>query len=462
MPCGSGLVAVIDIGKTNIKLLLIDDGGRIAAQRATANRGVAAPPYLHVDLAAVETWLLAALRELAAHPIAALVTTAHGSGGVLVDDHGPVMPMVDYEARPPGWLDAAYAEVMPPFLERGSRLLGAATHVGRQLFWLARQWPEAVARARAILTLPQYWAWRLSGVMAAEVTSLGAQSHLWDVPAGRPSRLVEAMGWQRLLPPLRPAWDRLGPIRPEIAAATGLDPATTVLNGVHDSSANLYRYQRAGLGHATLLSTGTWLVGLRPDCPPERLVEACGMTLTADVEGGPVGGLVAMVGRELELLAGGARGVRPADLAEVVARGALALPSFVPFDGIFEGSAGRGRIVGPAAPPVALGLLYAALMAETALELVGAVGEVVIDGGFCAEPLFARLVVALRPDLRVRVEPVGGGTALGAALLLTHGQPAAALALHDVAPLELPGLAAYRQRWHEAVAAAERAGWGRN
>jgi sugar (pentulose or hexulose) kinase len=454
--------AVLDVGKTNLKLLVVDGAGRTLAQRAAGNRARPAPPYLHADLAAIERWLLAALRELGATwPIAAIVVTAHGSSGVLVDEDGPVMPMVDYEALPPPWLDAAYAEVMPPFVERGSRLLGGMAHLGRQLFWLARQWPGTFARARAILTLPQYWAWRLCGVMAAEITSLAAQSHLWDLLGGRPSRLVEAMGWQPLLPPLRPAWERLGPILPRIAAATGLDAATSVLNGMHDSSANLYRYQRAGLGRATLLSTGTWIVGLRPTCPPERLIEARGMTLTADAEGRPVGGVLAMVGRELETLAGTAWPVTDADLALTVAQGSFALPSFVPFDGIFPASAGRGRIVGPPASPAAVALLYGALMAEACLELLGAEGEVVIDGGFCAEPRLARLVAALRPDLRVRVEPVGGGTALGAGLLASHGGPAPPLRLEEASSLELPGLAAYRRCWRELLseAMADGRGW---
>jgi sugar (pentulose or hexulose) kinase len=362
--------------------------------------------------------------------------------------------MIDYEGELPPEVDAAYAAAMPPFLERGVRIMGGVSHVGRQLFWQATQWPEAVARARAILTLPQYWAWRLSGVLASEVTSLAAQSHLWDVLHGRPSGLVERMGWQRLLPPLRPAWDRLGPILPRVAAATGLDPATPVLNGMHDSSGNLYRYQRCGLGDAALLSTGTWIVGLRQGLGPDRLVEDRGMSLNADVEGRPVGGVLGMVGREVELLTEGRPGgVTPADLQRVIDAGAMALPSLVAMDGMFPGSARRGRIVGPEVPRPALAMLYGALMAEVCLELLEAQGRAVIDGGFTGEPLFAQLVAALRPDLEVLVEPVGGGTAIGAALLWSHGHPSPPLQLRAASALALRGLRAYRDRWREAVAA---------
>lgn len=452
-------VAVFDVGKTNLKLLVIE-AGRILDQRGTPNRVLPGPPYPHHDLAAAEAWLLAALRELAAaYPITALVTASHGSGGVLVDAQGPVLPMVDYEwPAPPGLADA-YAAVAPSFLERGSRHLGGMTHLGRQAFYQAWAFPEAFARGQHLLALPQYWAWRLSGVAASEVTSLAAQSHLWDIFRHRPSSLVAAMGWQPLLPPLRPAHAVLGPITAAVAAATGLPPATPVLNGMHDSSANLYRYQRAGLGEATLLSTGTWLVGLDRRLAPEQLVEARAMTLNADIDGKPVGGVLAMVGRDFDLITQGRPApITAADLAAVIAGGTLALPSFVPMDGIFVGSGGRGRIEGPTpATPVArtaLATLYAALMAAACLDLLAAHGTVILDGGLTHAPLLPRLLASLRPDLTLLIEPQGGGTALGAALLADHAarRQQVAPALGEARPLALPGLAAYRARWLAAAA----------
>lgn len=456
-------VAVLDIGKTNLKLLAITDG-RVAGQRTAPNRSLPGPPYPHHDLAATEAWLIGALRELAAEQgIAAVVATSHGSGGVLVDDTGPVLPMLDYEMPTPEGLASAYAEVAPSYLERGSRHFGGMAHVGRQMFYQAKAFPEAFARAHHVLTLPQYWAWRLSGVPAAEVTSLAAQSHLWDVLNRRPSSLVAAMGWQHLLPPLRPAYAVLGPITPEIAGATGLRRDTPVLNGMHDSSANLYRYQAAGLADATLLSTGTWLVGLDPRVAPERLIEERAMTLNADVDGNPVGGVVAMVGREIErIVQGKLAPIATTDLEAVIAAGTMALPSFVAMDGIFPSSGGRGRIVGPAPADAtartALATLYAALMAAACLDLLEASGTAIIDGGFTAQPLLPRLIAAMRPDLTVLVEPAGGGTALGAALLHEHAarREPVPLTLTRAEPLEPPGLAAYRERW-QAMADQSRA-----
>ena len=52
-----------------------------------------------------------------------------------------------------------------------------------------------------------------------------------DPHARRLSSLVERQGWLSLFPPFRKAWERLGPLRPEVAAATGLDRNVGVLCG---------------------------------------------------------------------------------------------------------------------------------------------------------------------------------------------------------------------------------------
>ena len=146
----------------------------------------------------------------------------HGSAGVLVDDVGPVMPMIDYEDEPPASVTALYRQLAGDYRTRGSPIMLGASHIARQMLWLETGWPEAFARARHFLGLPQYWAWRLSGVAASEASVLGAQSHLWSVRDGRFAPIVAARDWQRLLPPLAPAWATLGPLRPELAARTGL------------------------------------------------------------------------------------------------------------------------------------------------------------------------------------------------------------------------------------------------
>ncbi len=450
-------VAVLDIGKSNIKLNAATEPGAILETLTTPNHSLPGPPWRHHDLAGLEDWLLDALATLAhRHDITAIVPCGHGSGGVLVDAMGPVLPMIDYEQTVPPDIETAYRAAAGSYRERGSPFLLGAAHVARQLFWMQQAVPEAFARGRAFLTLPQYWAWRLSGVAAGEVTSLAAQSHLWLAPDGRYAPIVAEQGWTGLMPPLRRAWDTLGPVLPRIAARTGLSRATRVVCGIHDSTANFYRYQAAGWRDFVLASTGTWIVALSDAADPDRLDEARGMTCNADPLGRPLGGAISMGGREFAHVAGEPCELGPtppALAAALVARHTMALPSFGPDDGLFPGRAGRGAIVGP--PPKgpeerrALAVLYTALLTDACLEALGGSGDIVLDGSFTTDPLYGALVAAVRPGARVRVSRESAGPAAGAALLATHETRTAPVdaVLAVPPPLDIPGLAAYRGRW---------------
>ena len=90
-------------------------------------------------------------------------------------------------------------------------------------------------------------------------------------------------GWQRLLPPIQPAWTVLGHLEPELSRRFALPANIAVLCGIHDSSANFYRYQQAGLADFAVVSTGTWIVGVSDRFAPERLALSSGMTWNAGV-----------------------------------------------------------------------------------------------------------------------------------------------------------------------------------
>jgi sugar (pentulose or hexulose) kinase len=468
-----GEVAVLDIGKTNLKLCVADRAGRVIETASTANVVRPGPPWRHHDLAALTPWVGATLADLARrHPLKVVVPVGHGSGGVLtgpdpdaggpgLEGTGAALPMIDYEDDFPPALDAAYREQAGSFEDRGSPVMMASTHAARQLLRMQAEAPAAVAGAAHYLNVAQYWAWWLGGVAASEHTAMGAQSHLWNVPERRFAPIVSRHGWTRLIPPFRPAWAALGPVRPALAARFGLPSGLTVLTGAHDSSANFYRYRAAGLSDFTLVSTGTWIVALSAEAPVAGLSEARGMTINADMTGAPVGGALAMGGREFAAVAGpGWRGARadPGALARVVERGTMALPSFGANEGQFPGSAGRGRVAGP--PPdgqaerTALAVLYGALLSVACAEALGGGSRLVLDGTFLQEPLYAPLVAALRPGAPTLVSHDPSGVAAGAALLAGHAARTAPvpLALDTSPPLPpLPGLDRYAADWRAAA-----------
>ena len=463
-------VAVLDVGKTNVKLSAVTPGGEVAETVSVGNPVLPGPPWRHHDLRELNAWVLESLAALGRrHPLERFIATGHGSGGMLVGadseagGDGLALPMIDYEQPVPPGLDEAYGPLSGGFVDRGSATMAGATHQARQLLWMEREFPKEVAGARWHLGIPQYWAWRLSGRAVSEASILGAQSHLWNVPERCWAPIVAARGWDRLLPPLAGAWEELGLVRAGLARRHGLPEGLRVHAGAHDSTANAYRYQAAGRGDLLVLSTGTWIVGLAGEVPLERLDERAGMTLNADVEGRPVGGALAMGGRAFAALAGERDGqaADPAVLAALVMRGTMALPTFGEQAGQFPGTAGQGRILGP--PPegpaerLALALLHVALLTLTVIERLDPERPVVLDGTYLREPLYPALVAALRPGRETWVGDEPYGIAAGAALLTGHAarRAPAPVPLRPARPAEVPGLLPYARRWAE-LAASER------
>ncbi len=187
-------VAVIDIGKTNAKLALVDLGElKEIDVRKRPNAVLAAPPYPHYDTEGLWDFILAALAEFqSVHGIDAITVTTHGASAALLDGDGNLAaPVLDYEHDGPDRLAAEYDAVRPDFAESGSPRLPLGLNLGAQLFWQFRTFPEIRAGTKTILTYPQYWTWRLTGRAANEVTSLGCHTDLWCPRENRFSSLVE-------------------------------------------------------------------------------------------------------------------------------------------------------------------------------------------------------------------------------------------------------------------------------
>ncbi|PZQ50069.1 MAG: carbohydrate kinase [Rhodovulum sulfidophilum] len=448
-------VAVIDFGKTNVKVAVVDLAAeREVAERRMPNGVLGGAPYPRYDTEAHWAFLLAALAELGADwPVGAIAITTHGATAALVDaDGGLVLPILDYEhPLPPSDYDA----LRPDFALTGSPRLGAGLNLGAQLHWLFGAFPEETGRAAHILTYPEYWAMRLCGVPAVEATSLGCHTDLWNPWAGDFSPLVDAMGWRRLMPPLRRAGEPLGPLRPEIAARTGLPPATPVLCGIHDSNASLYAHLRRRSGPFAVVSTGTWVIAMAIGAEPRALDPGRDLLVNVNGLGDPTPSARFMGGREYEIIrAGRALVPTPEHRARVLARGLMLLPAVEPGSGPF-----RGREGGWTEPPgsdgetaVALAF-YLALVTAESLSLLGAAGPIVVEGPFAANADFLDMLEAAagRPVLASS----GGatGTAVGAALLAGGVQDAAP---EPASARDTGALRGYAARWRGMVAASDR------
>lgn len=456
-------VAVLDVGKTNAKVLLLDDDGQVLTQRSHPSAVLPGPPYPQLDLEGTWRWAVGALGDVGRLArIDCIVPVAHGAAAVLLAGEALALPALDYEHPDPDRTAADLAGELDPFAATGSPVLPGGLCLGAQFHWLERTHPDAFARCTDILPLAQYWAWRLSGVKATEVTSLGAHTHLWRPTEGRFSNLARRRGWADRFPPMRRAWDTLGPVRPELAAATGIPRDCRVLAGIHDSNASYLPHLVARRPPFTVLSTGTWIIAMSPGQELAALDADADMLANIDAQGTPLPTARFMGGREVELVAG-VEALRtpaaPADVAGIVAAGSMALPSFVPGSGPFIGQ--PGRILGDPGPEparcTALASLYAALTVDVMLDKLAATGPVLVEGSFHRNAAFCGVLAALRPDQPIHATDDPSGTARGAWLLARwHERPSWPSALPDAATAwDIPGLDAYREHWR-ALSAGQR------
>jgi sugar (pentulose or hexulose) kinase len=459
-----GWTIVLDVGKSLSKATLWDEHGKLRERRSRPNASAQAVAYCALDATGIEKWLEGVFREFAAcGPIDAIVPAAHGAGAAVVREQRLICPPMDYEWSGVAAERELYHRQRDPFTCTGSPKLPAGLNLGAQLHWLESRIDRFASGT--ILPWPQYWAWRLSGVAASEVSSLGCHTDLWQPFAQAPSALALRHGWSQQLAPLTQAGATLGCLTADWVGRTGLRPNVKIICGLHDSNAALLaarNHPEIQGADATVLSTGTWFVAMRAGGVVESatvalLSETRDCLVNVDVEGMPVPSSRFMGGREIELLAGRDDSAIPVAACDrqhaaikAIEAGTMFLPTLVPGVGPFP--VANHRCVGAcddALNRTTLAHIYAALVADASLDLVGSRERLVIEGRFSQAAMFVETLAALRPDTKVFVSDADEGVAHGALRLLGRQPPHSGL--REIAPLPVQ-IDGYRRRWRELAA----------
>ncbi|MCJ9749521.1 FGGY-family carbohydrate kinase [Neorhizobium sp. BETTINA12A] len=449
-------VAVLDIGKTNAKVVVLDCAtGEEIAERRTPNRVRPGPPYPHYDVETLREFAIQALSDFAKKPgFDAISITTHGASAVLLDAEGKLaLPVLDYEHEYPEDIRETYRSIRPPFSETFSPALSGGLNVGAQLHYQKTAFPEAFARVRTILTYPQYWAFRLTGVAANEVTSLGCHTDLWRPREGAYSPLVDTLGIRDLMAPVHSAFDTLGPLLPGIAAQIGTTKPIPVHCGIHDSNASLLAHLVGREPPFAVVSTGTWVINFAVGGDLDHLDPQRDVLANVDAYGRAVPSSRFMGGREFEMLTAELGPLSPeaalAAIPHVIEKGLMLLPNVSGGSGPFPGR--EPQWIGDAAASAdhrwAAACLYLALMTETCLDLIGAKGPVLVEGPFSANPAYLQALSALL-GREVMALPGSTGTSQGAALLAGISP---ATKPGRIVPAPTWNIDAYRTAWHERL-----------
>ncbi|MEM5469375.1 FGGY-family carbohydrate kinase [Celeribacter marinus] len=446
-------IAVLDVGKTNAKLALVD------AQTLTEIAVVTRPntvidtaPYPHFDLDGHWAFFVDHLAQVhKTHGIDAISITTHGASCVLLGADGALAtPMLDYEHTGPDDLAVTYDEIRPDFAQTGSPRLPAGLNVGAQLYWLFNRDPDLLDRTAHIVTYPQYWGFRLTGAVATDVTSLGCHTDLWQPREGQFSDLVDRLNIRAKLAPAQTSNTVLGTLTQEVAIATGLPRSTPVSCGIHDSNASLLPHIIRRKAPFSVISTGTWVVALAVGAVEGQLDPTRDTLINVSAFGDPVPSARFMGGREFDMIRDGSNATpTDGDRSAVLGGTIMLLPSVVRDSGPFK----EREYVWTHAPTTDGARIYAlslylALMTQTCLDLIGARGPAVVEGPFARNSDYLNMLAALRPD-GVEIEGSATGTSIGAAMLLSQGTTENTATRID-APSQ-DDLRAYAREWTRMV-----------
>jgi sugar (pentulose or hexulose) kinase len=465
------LNVVLDFGKTNSKASLWTADGQSVAHHSRANQLIEQDGFRVLDEAGIKTWLVECLSDFATKgSINAIIPIGHGAAAAIVRADQLVMPPLDYEMPIEAEIGEAYDLLRDPFEKTGSPRLPLGLNLGAQLFALQTK-NELIFQDAHVLLWPQYWAWVLSGIMASEVTSLGCHTDLWRPLTSSPSRLAVRQNWVEKSPPLRFAGDKLGKISAHWASLCGLDVNADVYCGLHDSNAALIvgrKMSEFARADTTILSTGTWFVamrslGLSGTFDLEALPKGQDCLVNVDIHSKPVPSARFMGGREIELLLGATLDAldKPEDqdaltagVGEVVKAGAMALPGFVTGTGPTPNAIGSLVNFPSKADPQRTAIaLYAALMCDLCLDLIGSKGRLLVEGRFAKVEAFVRALACLRADSYVYVMDDDLDAAFGALSLIEPSlRPKGKL--QSIAPLAID-LGAYRGAWRAQLSGLE-------
>ena len=488
-------VCVLDVGKTNKKLLLYDRALHTLATETIQLDAVDRDGLEHEQTDVLLAWMRRSLRALSVRGrIRGICITTHGATLATLDGEGRLStPVISYTS-PRG------AEIEQEFYREfgDSRRLHADTstaplgfaNAAKILFFIKTRLPDAWARTRHALFYPQYLAFELCGVASRETTYTGCHTYLWLHPDRGWSEVATRLGADRLFPARTLApWDRIGDVHAALGTERGLPAECAVAAGIHDSNASLVPYIAKGQSNYVLNSTGSWCVAMRPS-PDCRLSARDLDTKTfynLDARGCPVKTSIFPGGMERAAF----KALNPHDdlhepnaLAELCrTRDLFVLPGLIPDARVYPNRkprvvAGTREIAlpthgapGPLADVATLGQRYFAalnfaLAMETreVLRLAGAAAgtTVFIEGGFTRNPTYCRLLASLMPECEVRLSNLEEATSFGAALCawkMIRQCPIEEFALdfqldtQRVDPLALPDLAAYEREFLRRIEA---------
>ncbi len=456
------MCVVIDMGRTHTKISVIDTMGMVHEKKTFLRPTHQAKLYNIIDIDSILDWFLKELAKFSTkYHIDRIIPIAHGATCAFIgfkDDL--LLPIQDYDSEIPFEIKNEYRKIRPQYQETYSPSLPKGLNLGLQIFWQFSLDETLFSRTKAILNLPQYFTWLLTGRYASEVTSFGCHTDLWSPNENDFSSMVYAQGWDLKFPKFKKAWEKIGYLKPSLKQTYNIENEINVCTGLHDSNAALSAVilsppNNIGSSRASVLSTGTWFIAMAQERQYDQLKSINDTLVNYDIFARPVPSSRFMGGRAFSLITNGHPDIQIKidHILEVIRDKTLAIPSFVDMGGPISHTKSEIRNLKceDLQLRAAVGTLYLAAMSITCLDNIRSKNPLIIEGKAASNNLLCQMIASLYDGPTYVIEGIDA-VALGGAMIGFYGDfPPASLPCKLIEPIFREQIRNYKNSWYEAI-----------
>lgn len=260
-------IVVLDIGKTNKKILVYDAELNIVDEQFTRIPEIQEGEIYFDDIKGLKSWILSVLSVISTkYDIKVISASAHGATYSLVDENGEsVVPQIAYTTDPGEEFHRKFYDLCgdPIALQKTTATpnFNLLINPAKGIFYSQLNFPDEFSKAKHLLLYAQFFGCWLTGNVCADPTYVGNHTYLWNFERNDWSDVADKLNIRNLLPnTFKYPWESLGTLKKEIAERTGLSDQVIVTAGIHDSNASLLPYMISMKDPFLLNSTGTWCV----------------------------------------------------------------------------------------------------------------------------------------------------------------------------------------------------------
>lgn len=252
----------MDLGTTNVKAMIMDENGNVAALASRANTLIVpAPDNAEQDANLWWKNTVEILQEVTQKAGSEIVKRIRG---ISVSSQTVTMLPVDAEGTPLRnaiiWMDGRSGKQLEYIIDRIGfdryvSIIGGQPDTGflpNKILWYKENEPELFAKTHKILQASSYINYKLTGKMTMDIDQAGKSQCLDMTSLQWSEEISHVIGadLNQLLPKPRQINEIIGTVTEEAAAETGLASGIPVVSGASDAIASMYAIGLSSIGDA--------------------------------------------------------------------------------------------------------------------------------------------------------------------------------------------------------------------